>query len=197
MNPEAEAVQTVRALAAAGARVAVAESLTGGALGAAITSVPGASRVFLGGVIAYATPLKASLLGVSAHLLAEVGPVDGEVAQAMAAGVRRRLGADWGVALTGVAGPDPQSGKPPGTVWVGLSTEAGCSAAMLSLQGTRDQVRSDAVAAALRALRQAVHDGSPASVGSPLRSQPESNLDSPVRPGRSQQEEGAEHVDRP
>jgi CDP-diacylglycerol--glycerol-3-phosphate 3-phosphatidyltransferase len=101
-------------LLARGETLAVAESLTGGALAAAVVAVPGVSATFRGGVVAYATELKSELLGVDAALLAARGPVDPDVAVAMAEGVRERLGATWGLATTGVAGPDPQDGHPPG-----------------------------------------------------------------------------------
>jgi nicotinamide-nucleotide amidase len=100
--------------------VAVAESLTGGRVAAALTAVPGASAVLRGSVTAYATDLKASLLGVDAALLSRVGAVDGEVARQMAVGVRRVCGADLGIATTGVAGPEGQDGKPVGTVFVAV-----------------------------------------------------------------------------
>jgi nicotinamide-nucleotide amidase len=83
--------------------------------------VPGASAVYRGGVVSYATDLKHTLLGVDGALLAEVGAVHPEVAAAMARGARERLGADLALSTTGVAGPDPQDGKAPGTVWVGLA----------------------------------------------------------------------------
>jgi len=114
--------QAVQLLRAAGATVATAESLTGGLLGAAITAVPGASHAYRGGVVAYATDLKHQLLGVDAGLLTRVGAVDAEVAGSMAEGARVRCGADYGVATTGVAGPDPQDGKAPGTVWIAVAT---------------------------------------------------------------------------
>ena len=101
---------------ASGRTIAVAESLTGGLVAGALTGVAGASAVVRGGVVAYATDLKAVLLGVPEAVLAEHGPVHPEVAAAMADGVRRRLGADFGVATTGVAGPGPAEGKPAGTV---------------------------------------------------------------------------------
>lgn len=132
--------------------VAVAESLTGGLLGAAITTVPGASAVFRGGVIAYATDLKAALLGVPAALLAERGAVDPEVAGAMAAGVRERLGAAIGMATTGVAGPDPADGKPPGTVHIAVSAGGGAVVQTLALTGSRDEIRSGTVERSLRLL---------------------------------------------
>lgn len=130
--------------------VAVAESLTGGLLGAAITTVPGASSVFRGGVIAYATDVKAALLGVSAALLAERGAVDPDVAGAMAAGVRERLGAAIGAATTGVAGPDAADGKPPGTVHIAVSTVGGTVVQTLALSGGRDEIRRDTVERSLR-----------------------------------------------
>lgn len=119
------AVELVARLTAAGATLAVAESLTGGALAAAVVDVPGASRCFRGGVVAYATDLKATLLGVDADLLARVGAVHPDVAAAMAQGVRARLGATYGLATTGVAGPDPQDGQPPGTVFVAVAGPSG------------------------------------------------------------------------
>lgn len=108
-------------LAARGETLAVAESLTGGLVAADITSVPGASRVFRGSVTAYATELKRDVLGVDGALLEERGAVDAEVACQMARGVREALGADWGIATTGVAGPQPQDGQPVGTVYVAVA----------------------------------------------------------------------------
>ncbi|MGH6654195.1 MAG: CinA family protein [Actinocrinis sp.] len=104
--------------------VAVAESLTGGQLAAAITAVPGASAVFRGSVTAYATDLKASVLGVDAALLGAHGAVHHEVARQMAEGVRRVCRADLGIATTGVAGPEPQDGHPVGTVFVAVAGPA-------------------------------------------------------------------------
>jgi nicotinamide-nucleotide amidase len=108
-------------LAARGATVAVAESLTGGLLGGRLTGMPGSSATFTGGVIAYATPLKHRLLGVPEDLLAAHGAVHPDVAAAMARGVRERLGATYGLAVTGVAGPEPQDGYPVGTVHVAVA----------------------------------------------------------------------------
>ncbi len=104
------ATEIIRVLTAAGRTVAAAESLTGGLVAAALTDVPGSSTAFRGGVVSYATDLKASLLGVNADLLAAHGSVHAPVAAAMADGVRERLGATVGVATTGVAGPGPQDG---------------------------------------------------------------------------------------
>lgn len=137
---------------ARGFTVAVAESLTGGLLAAAITSVPGASVVFRGSVTAYATEIKASVLGVDADLLAREGAVHPEVARQMADGVRRLFGATLGLATTGVAGPTEQDGKPVGLVYVGYSSaENGStpSAEELHLNGDREAVRAQTVLHAL------------------------------------------------
>jgi len=117
---EETAAQAVRLLAQHGRTVAVAESLTGGLVVAALVGVPGASKVVRGGVVAYMTDLKASLLGVDPDLLARVGAVDGDVALAMARGVAVLLGADYGLATTGVAGPDTQDGHPVGEIWTAV-----------------------------------------------------------------------------
>lgn len=101
-----------------GRSVATAESLTGGQLGSTITSIPGASKIYRGGVIAYASDLKTDLLGVSGALLSEGGAVQAQVALNMATGVAQRLDAEFGLAVTGVAGPDSQDGHLPGTVFV-------------------------------------------------------------------------------
>jgi PncC family amidohydrolase len=137
------------ALLARGATLAVAESLTGGALGAALTEVAGVSATFRGGVVAYATDLKATVLGVDPDLLARVGAVDAEVARQLALGVRERLAATYGLATTGVAGPDPQDGQPPGVVHVAWAGPDGVVAVSLTLEGNRAQVRAEAVRRAL------------------------------------------------
>ncbi|OOC52951.1 MULTISPECIES: CinA family protein [Nocardiopsis] len=110
-----------RALLDRGATCATAESLTGGLVGAHLTAVPGASGSYRGGVVAYATDVKAGVLGVPEDLLAEHGAVHPGVAEHMALGVRRLLGADYGVAVTGVAGPEAQDGQPVGTVHVAVA----------------------------------------------------------------------------
>jgi nicotinamide-nucleotide amidase len=154
-----DALETHAILLDRGETLAVAESLTGGALGAAVVAVPGVSATFRGGVIAYATELKSELLGVDAALLARQGPVDPDVAVAMAVGVRERLGATWGLATTGVAGPDPQDGHPPGVLFVALAGPDGSRVEALALGGDRAAVRAAAVAAALALLRTALTDG--------------------------------------
>jgi nicotinamide-nucleotide amidase len=112
-------------LAERGATVAAAESLTGGLIGAELTAMPGSSATFAGGVVAYATPLKHLLLGVPQDLLAAHGAVHPDVAAAMARGVRERLDATYGLAVTGVAGPEPQDGRPVGTVHVAVADSGG------------------------------------------------------------------------
>lgn len=153
-------------LLARGETLAVAESLTGGALGAALTAVPGASATFRGGVTAYASDLKVSLLGVDPVLLAAVGAVHPEVAGQLASGVRERLGATYGLATTGVAGPDPQDGRPPGEVYVGLAGAGTAEVRELRLTGDRQAVRAGAVRAALTALADRLADR-PAGGGPP------------------------------
>jgi nicotinamide-nucleotide amidase len=115
------AEQLVRVLTQQGRTLAVAESLTGGLVVASVVDVPGASAVLRGGVVAYATDLKARLLDVDPGLLAREGAVHADVALAMARGAAARLGADYAVATTGVAGPDPQDGRPVGEVHVAVA----------------------------------------------------------------------------
>jgi nicotinamide-nucleotide amidase len=105
-----------------GETLAVAESCTGGGLGALLTATAGSSRYFRGGVISYDNQVKVDLLGVDPAVLAQQGAVSGDVAEQMAAGVRARLGTDWGVSITGIAGPDGGSAeKPVGLVYVGIA----------------------------------------------------------------------------
>lgn len=141
-------------LTAAGATVAVAESLTAGLVGAALTEVAGSSAVFRGGLLVYATDLKASLAGVPQAVLDEHGAVSARTAEALAEGVRARLGATYGLALTGVAGPDPQEGHPPGTVHVAVAGPDRTVSRSLRLPGGRARVRLLAVTAGLDLLRQ-------------------------------------------
>jgi nicotinamide-nucleotide amidase len=140
------------ALRAQGATVAVAESLTGGLLAAALVDVPGASATFRGSVTAYATELKASVLGVDEGLLAVHGPVHPVVARQMADGVRRLLGATYGLATTGVAGPDAQDGLPVGTVHVGFAGPGGTQVVSPVLSGPRARIRGTTVTVALELL---------------------------------------------
>ena len=144
--------------------VAVAESLTGGLLVAELVSVPGASSVVRGGVVAYATPLKHALLDVDSELLASHGAVDPEVARQMAAGVRTRLAVDGepvaiGISTTGVAGPDPQDGHPVGEVWLGLSIGDETRVKRLDLGGDRAAIRAATVSESLSWLLERLRDG--------------------------------------
>ena len=146
------AAQLVARLTAAGQTVAVAESLTGGLVSAALTDVAGASAVVRGGVLAYAADLKTSVLGVDRELLAKVGAVDGDVAEQMAAGVRELMGTTYGLATTGVAGPDPADGNPVGTVYVAVVGPRSSRVKPLALSGDRAQIRAQSVLAVLQLL---------------------------------------------
>ena len=161
-----DVVGLLATLEARGWTLATAESLTGGLLSATIVDVPGASRVLRGAVVAYATDVKQSVLGVDGGLLAAHGAVHPEVARQMAERVREVLGADVGVATTGVAGPDPQDGQPPGTVFVAASGPRGTRVRRLHLAGERATVRAGTVAAAID-LARGVVDGPAADDGRP------------------------------
>lgn len=143
------AARLVATLTGRAETVATAESLTAGLVCAALTDVPGSSAVVRGGLIVYATDLKATLAGVDESLLAEHGAVHAEVAAQLAEGARAVCGADWGLGLTGVAGPDQQDGVSPGTVHLGLAGEGARTTRTLHLPGDREAVRAAAVAAAL------------------------------------------------
>ncbi|MBD8042901.1 nicotinamide-nucleotide amidohydrolase family protein [Arthrobacter sp. Sa2BUA2] len=142
----------VAAAVSRGMRVAAAESLTAGMLAAELGTVPGASAVLQGGVVAYQNSVKVQVLGVSEDLLQEAGSVDSAVAEQMAEGVRRLLYADIGVSTTGVAGPEPHDGKPVGTVFIGIATVAGARSQGFRFQGDRAAIRRQACAAALELL---------------------------------------------
>ncbi len=137
------------ALRARGATVATAESLTGGLIAAALTAQAGSSATFRGGLVVYATPLKASLAGVDPDLLAERGAVDPDVAVGLAEGARDRLGATFGIGITGVAGPSPQDGQEVGTVFLALAGPGDTQLRRLRLAGDRAAIRTASVAAAL------------------------------------------------
>lgn len=153
----------VDALREQGWTLGVAESLTGGAVASEIVSVPGASAALLGAVVAYATPVKHTLLGVDAGLLATHGPVHPEVAAQMADGVRRAVAvggraADVGVSTTGVAGPESPDGQPVGTVHIGVATPRGVRSAAHLFAGTRSEIREQATRAAIIAVLDAVRE---------------------------------------
>lgn len=136
-----DVAQLIDRLASAGLSVATAESLTGGLLASTITAVPGASRVFRGGVVAYASEVKESVLGVPHEVLEHHGAVSAECAGAMAGGIRRLLAASYGISTTGVAGPSLQEGHPPGTVWIAVAGPGAVSTRLLDLEGGREEIR--------------------------------------------------------
>lgn len=147
-----------------GLTLAVAESVTGGAVAAALAAVPGVSSVFHGGVVAYATSLKRDLVGVDGGLLAVHGPVHPEVASQLAERVRGVLAVDGrparvGVGTTGVAGPDPQNGVPPGLAYVAVALDGRTVVRELRLTGSRSVIRAAVAEAALRLLQETVEPG--------------------------------------
>jgi len=167
------ATAVLDALRERGMTLAVAESLTGGALSAALVAIPGASDVLNGAVVAYATPIKSSVLGVDPVLLAARGPVDPEVARQMADGVRTALAvegrlAEVGVATTGVAGPTSQGGQPVGTVHVGVSLAGRTMSRAFLFAGDRSAIRAASVLAALALVFEAV-TGEGLDAGAPGR----------------------------
>ena len=144
------AEKLVALLKAQGLTCATAESCTGGGVGSAITSVPGSSAVFAGGVISYSNEVKRDVLGVSTDILQNVGAVSSETAAQMAEGARRLLKTDLAVSLTGIAGPDGGSEeKPVGLVWFGLATKDGIRTEKCIFRGDRARVREQAVTHAL------------------------------------------------
>jgi nicotinamide-nucleotide amidase len=152
VTPDGMAATAIGLLIERGLTIGAAESLTGGLVTAALTTVPGASAVVRGGIVAYAADVKNSLLGVDAGLLALVGTVHPDVALAMARGARERLGAAVGVATTGVAGPDPAGGQPVGTVHIAVATAGGERREALTLSGDREKIRRGTVERVLRLL---------------------------------------------
>jgi nicotinamide-nucleotide amidase len=139
-------------LRAEGSTVSTAESLTGGRLAVRFTDVPGVSETYLGGAVTYATALKQSLLGVDPSIVEEHGVISAACAEAMASGVRALTGATYGLATTGVAGPDPQEGHPAGTVYVGLAGPGFVTSARLDLAGGRTEIQEATCEAVLAAL---------------------------------------------
>ena len=149
--------QLATALLARRQTLATAESCTGGLVGAALTGLPGSSAWYLGGVVAYANELKIRLLGVPAESLAAHGAVSLETARAMAAGARAATGADFAVAITGIAGPSggtPE--KPVGLVFIGVAAPHGTATFKHHFSGSRAEIRQAATEAALRHLLEAV-----------------------------------------
>ncbi|MGQ4597624.1 nicotinamide-nucleotide amidohydrolase family protein [Nocardia sp. R6R-6] len=152
------AADLVSALVTARQTVATAESLTAGLLAATIAGVPGASAVLRGGLVVYATDLKQSLGGVDADLLATEGPVAAATAEQLAVGARTRCGADWGVGLTGVAGPDSQDDHPVGTVFLAIAGPAHTEVVRLKLPGDRWTIRIGATRTAVSELLRCVQE---------------------------------------
>ena len=154
--------QMARELDARRLTLAVAESCTGGSLAAAITDLAGVSSFFLGGVVSYANEVKMALLDVPEATLRDVGAVSEPTARAMAEGVRRRLSADIGVGITGLAGPGGGTAdKPVGLVYIGVAAPGGTEVRRNVWPGTRDAIRHAAVEAALEMIHQAAKRGEP------------------------------------
>jgi nicotinamide-nucleotide amidase len=152
MTASVSGLDVIDALRGTGQTVATAESLTGGLLCATLVDVPGASDVLRGGIVAYLPQSKIEVLGVDPELIEQVGTVHDDVAAAMAEGAVRVMGCTWGVATTGVAGPEPSEGKPVGTVHVAVAGPDGVTTQELSLHGDRRLIREQAVDAALSLL---------------------------------------------
>jgi nicotinamide-nucleotide amidase len=148
MPLRAHAKNVIASLDARGETVAVAESVTAGGLGSAITSTPGASKVFLGGVIAYSNDVKINILGVDSALIEKYSVVSEEVANAMADAVRAKFGTTWGIATTGIAGPGDYQGIPEGTVWVAIRGPVN-QTIQLQLDSGREAIRTGAISSAI------------------------------------------------
>ena len=133
-----------------GETICVAESLTGGGLAEALSSLPGSSQIFRGSVTAYQAEIKNSVLKVPLELISEMGVVSEEVAVSMAAGVKDLMGSTWSISTTGVAGPGPVDGVPAGTVWVAIEGPIS-QTLQLELSGTREIVRNATIAGAIAA----------------------------------------------
>jgi nicotinamide-nucleotide amidase len=148
MPLRAHAKNVIAALVARGQTLSVAESVTAGGLGSAITSTPGASQVFLGGVIAYSNEVKVNILGVDGALIEKYNVVSEEVANAMADAVRAKFGTTWGIATTGIAGPGDYQGIPEGTVWVAIRGPVN-QTIQLQLDSGREAIRTGAISSAI------------------------------------------------
>ena len=154
-DPGADYVALVREVADREMTLGTAESLTAGLLSAKIADVPGASAVLRGGLVVYATDLKNTIAGVPTGVLDAHGAVSEQTARALAEGARRRCGADIGIGLTGVAGPDTQEGRPAGTVYIGVAVpQRETEVRSLQLSGGRREVRESACRSAVEAVRE-------------------------------------------
>ena len=148
MPLRAHANTVVASLQGRGETVAVAESVTAGGLGHALTHAPGASQVFLGGIIAYSNDVKINFLGINPALIEEFSVVSEEVANAMADGAREKFGTTWGIATTGIAGPGDYEGIPEGTVWVAIRGPIN-QTIQLQLDSGREAIRMGAISSAI------------------------------------------------
>jgi nicotinamide-nucleotide amidase len=148
MPLRAHAKTVVATLVERGETVAVAESVTAGGLGHALTQAPGASKVFLGGVIAYSNEVKVNILGLDSTLIDQFSVVSEEVANAMADAVREKFGTTWGIATTGIAGPGDFEGIPEGRVWVAIRGPINQSI-QLQLDSGREAIRTGAISSAI------------------------------------------------
>jgi len=148
MPIRAHAKTVVTLLSERAETVSVAESVTAGGLGHAITSAPGSSQVFLGGIIAYSNEVKENILGVDANLIRDFSVVSEEVANAMADAVRQKFGTTWGIATTGIAGPGDFQGIPEGTVWVAIRGPIN-QTIQLQLDSGREAIRTGAISSAI------------------------------------------------
>lgn len=132
--------------------IAVAESITGGELAAALTSAPGSSKVFLGGIVAYSVESKVRELGIPKRLINKFGVYSEEIALEMANGVRKKFNSDWSIASIGVAGPGPAEEIPAGSIWLAIIGPQATQNIRLSLQGSREEIRVGAVTSAVATL---------------------------------------------
>jgi nicotinamide-nucleotide amidase len=148
MTMSVYATTIIETLKARGETVSIAESLTGGGLGHALTQVPGASEVFMGGIIAYTADVKINFLGVPRAIIDEFSVVSEEVAIAMANGARKKIGTTWAISTTGVAGPGDYKGIREGTVWIAIAGPIN-QTLQLTLDGGRDGVRQGAISSAI------------------------------------------------
>ena len=148
MPSKAHAKSIVEILKSRGETVSVAESLTGGGLGHALTQVPGASAVFIGGVVAYTSDVKVNVLGVKQSTIDQHTVVSEEVAIEMAQGAIEKLGSTWAIATTGIAGPGDYMGIREGTVWIAICGPI-CQTLQLTLDSGRDGVRQGAISSAM------------------------------------------------
>ena len=146
------AKSVIKALIKAKKSISVAESITGGGLASALTDITGASKVFVGGVVAYSDQIKVSELGVSKSDLKKYGPVSEEIVRQMADGALLKFKTDYAIATTGVAGPGSAYGQKAGTAWIGLASKKERITIALSLTGDRESIRHATIASALAAI---------------------------------------------